>query len=136
MTEISTSRKENMTEQVTWRELFPSGRSIFYEGDKPEKFTHEIQAEFGFDPTADELWGGDAILLGPNGEHFGDPFGRIYMFKCPAEHLDAIYGGDRWPMGSNTVSADVLTRLLGAIREAPPTRRRTVRRAVAGVRRG
>ena len=63
-----------------WQELHPNGRHIYYEGDDPEGFAQEILAEFGFDPSADELWGGDAIMLGPNGEHWADPFGRIHYF--------------------------------------------------------
>jgi hypothetical protein len=64
-----------------WREIFPEGRTIFYEGDEPEKFAQEILAEFGFDPSADDRW-------------------APHQFHCPPEHLDAIYGSDRWPMGS------------------------------------
>jgi hypothetical protein len=83
-----------------WSELHPDGRDIYYEGDDPEKFAQEIRAEFGFDPSDDELWGGPPIMLGLNGEHWADLFDRIYYFHCPPEHLDEIYGSDRWPMGS------------------------------------
>jgi hypothetical protein len=36
------------------------------------------------------------------GNHPGVPIEDFvsYRFHCPAEHLDAIYGGDRFPMGS------------------------------------
>lgn len=30
----------------TWRELFPEGRVIYYEGDEPEEFAREIEREF------------------------------------------------------------------------------------------
>jgi hypothetical protein len=73
----------------TWGELFPDGRMIFYEGDDPSGFVEQIRAEFGFDPSADERWG-------DRDEH---PINR-YRFWCPSEHMDAIYGSDRWPMGS------------------------------------
>jgi hypothetical protein len=61
-----------------WSELCPEGRFIFYEGDDPKGFRREIKAEFGFDP-------------GPKPDE---------GFHCPPEHLDAIYGTGRFPMGS------------------------------------
>jgi len=67
---------------TTWRELCPEGRDIFYEGDDPAGFAQQIKAEFGFDPAGDPMWGVQ------------------YQFHCPAEHLDAIYGSARFPMGS------------------------------------
>lgn len=68
----------------TWKELFPHGRFIFYEGDEPQKFVEEIRTEFGFDPSADEqLWRESS-----------------HQFYCPPGILDAIYGSARWPMGS------------------------------------
>ena len=65
-----------------WRELFPDGRNIFYEGGDPAGFAREIKVEFGFDPADDPRWHDDR------------------QFHCPAEHLDAICGSDRFPMGS------------------------------------
>jgi len=35
---------------VPWRELFPNGRFIFYEGKDQRGFRRQIKAEFGFDP--------------------------------------------------------------------------------------
>lgn len=81
----------------TWRDLFPNGRCIFYEGADPEMFVTEMKTEFGFDPSDDPNWG-HGVTHGPNGERFPDPLGRPYSFHCPPEHLDAIY--TRWPMGS------------------------------------
>lgn len=77
-----------------WSELFPVGRHVLYEGEDPEGFRQEIRAEFGFDPGADSSdWG---FLLGTSeGEEI-----RSYGFHCPAEHLDAIYGSDRFLLGS------------------------------------
>jgi hypothetical protein len=69
----------------TWSKMFPNGREIFYEGEKPEAFAKEIKRKFGFDPSKDNpRWN----------EECG------YMFLCPAKFLDAIYGTSKYPMGS------------------------------------
>lgn len=68
----------------TWRELFPQGRSIFYEGDDAEEFRQQIKAEFGFDPGDSDGW------------NRADG----WRFHCPPQHLDAIYGVSRFPVGS------------------------------------
>ena len=64
---------------------------IFYEGDNPTGFASQIQAEFGFSPALNHGWGeqiaGDDISF------------TSYGFYCPPEHLDAIYGNSRFPMG-------------------------------------
>lgn len=60
-----------------WAVLFPEGRHIYYEGDDPEGFRAEIREKFDFDPGEQPDQG----------------------FDCPAELLDAIYGG-QYPMGS------------------------------------
>ncbi|MBO0834087.1 MAG: hypothetical protein J2P28_01040 [Actinobacteria bacterium] len=80
-----------------WRELFPNGRCIFYEGNDPRGFAEQIRAQFGFDPAADPHWG-KGLMHGPDGEDLDDPFGRSYGFHCPPQHLDAIYNG--FQMGS------------------------------------
>jgi hypothetical protein len=72
------------TNTITQRELFPSGRQIYYEGDNPEGFALEIKERFGFDPRISSGWD----------EEHG------YSFVCPAEFLDAIYGSELYPMGS------------------------------------
>ena len=84
--------------QITWRELSPNGRCIFYEGDDPDTFVEQVKAEFGFDPTT---------LLCSWGcwTHRGQPPIEMWShgrrgFHCPPEHLDAIYGSGRWRMGS------------------------------------
>lgn len=79
-------RWDDRMDETPWSELFPDGRVIIYEGDDPEEFTRQVEAEFGFDPGSDERWDWD----NPD----------AYWFHCPAEHLDAIYGSSRWPMGS------------------------------------
>jgi len=71
-----------MTEQAnlvrSWRDLFPEGRTIFYEGDDPVGFVKDVRERFGLE-----------ITLGDHGE-----------FDCPANLLDEIYGGDLYPLGS------------------------------------
>jgi hypothetical protein len=77
---------------TTWASLFPYGRDIFYEGKDPAGFVRQIQAGFGFSPALDPRWG----------ERMEDDTYSFdsYCFYCPAEHLDAIYGSDRFPTGS------------------------------------
>jgi hypothetical protein len=75
---------------MSWAELFPNGRVIFYEGDDPEGFVAEIKKRFAFDPSADAGWNFTA-----NGED--EPHRR---FLCPAHLLEAIYGDEKYPMGS------------------------------------
>jgi hypothetical protein len=84
---------------VPWRELFPKGRRIYYEGDDPQGFAEQIRTEFGFDPSTDPDWGiGDWYM--PDGTRCPDPFGRTLMFLCPPGILDAVYGSGRWMLGS------------------------------------
>ena len=70
-------------ESFKWAEQFPNGRSIFYEGEDPNGFAETIREEFGLDVTADE-----------------DAWVSSCGFHCPTEHLDAIYGSGRFPIGS------------------------------------
>ena len=77
---------------ATWSDLFPAGRRIFYEGNDPAGFARQVLAEFGFSPDGDPRWGEPYDYV-----HFGY---TSYSFHCPPEHLDAIYGSDRFPMGS------------------------------------
>lgn len=89
---------------TTWVSLFPEGREIFYEGDDPERFRQQIKTEFGIDVAGDPCQ--------PVGEDFAPPFSKHswtrpgwteemgWRFWCPPEHLDAIYGDTRFPMGS------------------------------------
>ena len=79
---------------LTWAKLFPEGRDLYYEGECPDKFTEAIREEFGFDPSADPLWG-----KWVEGDH-GEPGFISYGFHCPAKHIDAIYamhGSHRFP---------------------------------------
>lgn len=81
-----------------WVAMYPEGRFLYFEGDDPEGFASKIRKERGFDPSADPRWG-----TGTEPSHTGgditDPFGRLYGFHCPQEHLAAINGG-RFPIGS------------------------------------
>jgi hypothetical protein len=82
------------TKEPMWSESGPEGRHIFYEGDDPETFRQQINAEFGFDPGDDnEDWG--KYFEGDDVEGFVS-----YSFWCPLEYLNAIYGSGRFPMGS------------------------------------
>jgi hypothetical protein len=70
---------------MTWSELFPDGRKIFYEGNEPEAFTEEIKQKFGFDPSEDNpKWNRE----------------EGFAFWCPGRLMDAIYGDSKYPMGS------------------------------------
>ncbi|WP_250029750.1 hypothetical protein [Paractinoplanes maris] len=82
------------TGTVTWAELFPNGRDIFYEGDSPDDFAAEIAARYGFDPRTDKRWW-EVIDGGGDMEPFVS-----YRFHCPVHLLDAIYGNDKYPLGS------------------------------------
>ncbi len=91
--ELSADQAPAGSADTTWASLFPYGRDIFYEGKDPLGFVRQIQAEFGFSPALDPRWG-ERIEDDVNGSF------TSYCFYCPAEHLDAIYGSDRFPMGS------------------------------------
>jgi hypothetical protein len=79
---------------TNWADLFSGGRVIFYEGDDPDGFVATVRREFGFDPSADSRWGEQLSLDEPPHTHI------TYAFLCPPGLMDAIYGSDRWPMGS------------------------------------
>jgi hypothetical protein len=70
---------------LTWAKLYPEGRDLYYEGNHPEKFAEAIREEFGFDPSADQLWGKRTE------RDDGGPGFTLYGFHCPAQHIDAIY---------------------------------------------
>ena len=77
---------------INWARLFPEGRDLYYDGDHPEGFAEAIREEFGFDPSADPLWG----KMGEG----RDGAAASYGFRCPAEKLDGIYdmhGSRRFP---------------------------------------
>ena len=77
---------------INWARLFPEGRDLYYEGEQPEEFVEAVREEFGFDPSADPLWGKQ--IDGRDGA------AASYGFHCPAENLDAMYaahGSHRFP---------------------------------------
>ena len=79
---------------INWAKLFPEGRDLYYEGGHPEEFAEAIREEFGFDPSADPLWG--KRIEGGDGQARSASYG----FHCPAEKLDAMYaahGSHRFP---------------------------------------
>ncbi|HYB16745.1 MAG TPA: hypothetical protein VEF71_14905 [Streptosporangiaceae bacterium] len=70
---------------ANWGKLYPEGRDLYYEGEHPDEFAAAIREEFGFDPSADPLWG--KLVEGGAGE----PGFTSYGFHCPAGKLDAVY---------------------------------------------
>jgi hypothetical protein len=90
--ELATSHARPRLPDTTWSSLFPAGRDIFYEGNDPAGFVRQIQDQFGFSPALDLNWG---VQIEDDTCSFSS-----FCFHCPAEHLDAIYGNSRFPMGS------------------------------------
>jgi len=77
MSEKKQEEFRTLCENPTKRsELFPEGRTLYYEGDDPTAFVAEMKAKFGFDP------------------------GGEYSFHCPGHLLDEIYGNGKCPLGS------------------------------------
>ncbi len=70
---------------INWAKLFPEGRDLYYEGERPEEIAEAIREEFGFDPSADPLWGKQ--IEGGDGQAGFTSYG----FHCSAEKLDAMY---------------------------------------------
>lgn len=69
----------------TWREIYPHGRHVFYEGDDPAGFAKEMLEKFGFDPSKDN-------------DHWNEESG--YGFFVPGEHINEVYGVAEYPLGS------------------------------------
>lgn len=67
-----------------WSEMFPNGRFIYYDGDKPDEFVKEMKNKFKFDPSK-------------NNDRWSDDGG--HCFFCPSYLLDKIYTGE-YPLGS------------------------------------
>jgi hypothetical protein len=84
---------------MSWDELCPNGAIRYYEGDDPDGFAAEVKAEFGLDVTEKgddgyQRWTWDEWL-----EHEGERF-QSFSFFIPAGFVEAIYGSQRWPLGS------------------------------------
>ena len=77
-------------------EMFPSGRTIYFEGDDPEDFARDMRVIFGFDVKS--VPGHNIITDEPMAYTWDQQHG--WSFHCPAEYLDAVYGSGLWPMGS------------------------------------
>jgi hypothetical protein len=76
-----------------WSELFPNGRTLFYEGKDPKGFRDEMLQKYKFDTKA------------PCPSIFGDVAKRWnkrdgYRFHCPAHCIDEVYGSGKYPLGS------------------------------------
>jgi hypothetical protein len=81
---------DTSTTELTWDDLCPQGRVVFYEGDDPDRFAAEMAA-LGIDVRAD--------LPAPwRPEYAWYPDG--YAFHLPAGRVEEIYGSDRWELGS------------------------------------
>ncbi|HSS12238.1 MAG TPA: hypothetical protein VLL25_20285 [Acidimicrobiales bacterium] len=82
------------TNEKTWDELCPDGAIRFYEGDDPDGFAAEMLALFGIDvraPIPEDEW--------ERGGYCWNEF-RSYRFVIPPGLVGAVYGSDRWPLGS------------------------------------
>ena len=77
-----------------WDDLCPDGARRFYEGDDAKAFRKEMLREFGFDPAADDL---DPA---PDERPGGWCEERGWVFTIPGGLVGAVYGSDRWPLGS------------------------------------
>lgn len=69
----------------TWSELFPEGRRVYYEGNKPVAFVKEMKAKFNFDPSKDN----------PHWNRYSG-----YAFDLPGPLMDLVYGNCDYPIGS------------------------------------
>ena len=88
----------NANNEKTWRELFPYGRTICYDGDAVWRIRPRDQTGIRLRSVCRS---GVAGAWQNGGPQYGeDDWGRTHWFHCPPEHLDAIYASHRWPMGS------------------------------------
>lgn len=82
-----------MTSRIeTWDGLCPDGAFRYYQGDDPEGFVAEMKETFGFDPSSDRhwyKWADDGLGGFP-----------VRGFWIPAGLVEAVYGSERWPLGS------------------------------------
>lgn len=88
------SRPPASASASTWADLFPNGRSLFYEGDSPDEFAADLAATYGLDPRTDHRWW-EVV----DGTTVSEPF-LSYQFHCPAHLIDVIYGNPAYPLGS------------------------------------
>jgi hypothetical protein len=76
-------RLDELNEPKLWTQ-------IGYGGFDQQGFAEQVRAEFGFDPSADPLWGVDCPGRG----------GHSYRFTCPPGILNAIRARWQWEIGS------------------------------------
>jgi hypothetical protein len=84
----------------SWDERQPEGAIRYYEGDDPDGFAAEIKAEFGFDVTE----GGEERGVDDAGRKWGYRWRwdeeHGFSFFIPPGLIGAVYGSERWPLGS------------------------------------
>lgn len=73
--------------RATWDDLWPEGRVGFYEGSDPDGFADDVENEFGIDVTE-----------GGTNKTWDEDHG--FSFFIPPGLVGAIYGSERWPLGS------------------------------------
>lgn len=66
---------------MNWDELRPEGRTVFYEGDDPDRFIAEMR-DIGIEIDLDS-W-----------EEFD------FSFSIPPGRVEEVYGSGRWHLGS------------------------------------
>jgi len=93
-------------EPVSWDELCPDVAVRYYEGDDPEGFAAEMLELFGIDVRAPydpgtglRALGWDELIEPRDGEESFEPF-PARAFFIPAGLVEAVYGSDRWDIGS------------------------------------
>lgn len=75
---------------MSWDQLFPEGRVVFYEGDDPTTFAREMR----------ELYGIDVAAPAPAGFPYQPTWLEAESFFIPAGLVEAVYGSGRWELGS------------------------------------
>src|SRR5262249_48235807 len=77
----------NDTSTITWDDLHPNGRIVFYEGDDPDGFAAEMRT-LGIDVRA------------PIPDGWSTTWDTARVFFIPPGHVEEIYGSERWKLGS------------------------------------
>lgn len=72
-----------MKQLPTWQEMFPNGRTVFYEGDDSRGFMREMRTKYGF-------------TINKNLKSWR----RSKMFHLPGHLMDKVYGNSKYPLGS------------------------------------
>lgn len=74
---------------MSWDEMFPEGRVVFYEGDDPENFEQEMKS-IGIDVnySLENKW------MNPC------DWREMRSFYIPSGRVEEIYGSNNWTLGS------------------------------------